>query len=137
MLKKMSIVFYITLFIFSSAYIFPQSRGNAVKNVKTAPRPQSRNFNPYPTPYNSAQQDLKIDISIDEKINSAAFVLYTSDKKEIERLSLGALEKGNYSRTFDRGEFKGIANGTYYFRIIDLSSGNGDGRDYKPFYILR
>jgi hypothetical protein len=125
------------MLIFLSAYLFPKSHGDEGKNVKTFQQPQSKSFNSYPTPYNSAHQDLKIDISIKDKINSAVLVIYTSDKKEIKRISIGALEKGNYSKRFDRTEFKGIESGTYYFRIMDSSDVNGDNQDHKLFYIIR
>lgn len=107
------------------------------KEIKPSVEQKPVNIMPYPTPYNSALQDLKFDFTIDTKTNAAFLVIYSGEKAEIKRIALGALEPGNYSKVFDRTEFAGIQSGTYFYRIESVPNEMNDNQEYKIIYILR
>jgi hypothetical protein len=107
------------------------------KEIKPSAEQKPGNVMPYPTPYNSALQDFKFDFTIDKKTSASFLVIYSGDKVEIKRIALGVLEKGNYSRVFDRAEFAGIQSGIYFYRFESVPNELNDNQEYKILYILR
>ncbi|GEM_PF-2509691 len=127
----------LSVLLFCNYNTSKNQNSSPVKEMKPPEEQKQANALPYPTPYNSALQDFKLNFTIDKKISAAFLVIYTGDKAEIKRISLGALEPGSYSRVFDMAEFSGIQSGTYFYRIESGPNEMNGNQDYKMIYILR
>ena len=115
--------------------ITAQKQKEIINPTPTAEKTQSAMA--FPTPYNSALQDLKFEFSVSMKSDAVTLMIYTADKVLIKRIELGALAAGSYIRVFDRTEFAGIESGTYYYNIIYNHDGRPETTDYRVMYILR